>query len=87
MSKTMTVVLPDGWDDGSLSHLVLVSKENAGFGMGPEYGVNVLKVEEVMGQTVASKVVEEVGCGGSLNALMVDAARVVRTGTAVVKGA
>lgn len=81
--KQITVTVPDGYE--STTHVVLVSQEEVA--AGTEFAVTVLKVdgpETATGRVDVTEVVEEVGCG-PLSQIMVDAARVVRTGTAVVQ--
>lgn len=87
--KQITVTVPEGYED--VTHVVLVSTPEVP-GKYAEYAATVLAVEPVaesLGVFKAESVVEEVGAGTSLNDLMTDAARVVRsvvrTGTAVVK--
>ncbi len=70
MARTITVTLPDGYEN--TSHIVLVSADETRIdGKVVSYAVTVLDGE---GQEV-----EEVGCG-PLGALLTDAGKIVRNG-------
>jgi len=71
---TLTIELPEGWEH--IEHIVLVAPDE----FNPAY--KYVTVLEVDGEQ--TRVVEEVG-SGPLNGNMIFAARVIRTGTAVVK--
>ncbi len=69
------VDIPDGYEDAT--YLAVVREEEGG--QMPYFYVTVLE-----SQAGEWREVEEVGGGTALRGLLIDAARVIRTGTAVV---
>jgi hypothetical protein len=72
MSKQVTIFLPDGYEDADYAVLV---DANRHVGPKAEWAAHVIRLNV---EPDANSEVEEIGIAGALNALMLDAAKVIR---------